>query len=206
MTDLSKGEIKAATIHELGIKFDDMLEAAKQEIARNEGAKTALLLASRKVSELLAHVDKDMDEGLFSDIEGPLLVAKAIKKYVQRAAEVLESGAASAENHQLITRGKAQAFELMIANMKTLHDMELAKMKSKREAEVEDSPESPRSRPVGVAPGKTLKERRLEEERMAASESSPVNPVEIVEPVKTTKPKPEKPKPKKSSVKRAANS
>lgn len=159
----SKSEIKAATVHELGVKFDDMLDTAKHEVSKSNGAKDALLLASKKVSELSSHIDKDMDEGTLSDISDPLSVAKTIKKYVQRAVGILESGATSAENHRLVMYGKVQALEQMISNMKKIHDMELLKAQNKHEAErSDDGLNDQRSRPVGVAPGKTLKERRLE--------------------------------------------
>lgn len=159
---MEKGEIKAATVHELGLKFDDMLEAAQKEVARNEGAKLAMLGASKKVGELVAHVDKDMDEGAFSNLDGPLAIAAAVKKYVIRACGVLDSGAVSAENHRLIGHGKILAFEQMISNMAKVRDMELEKVKQRQEM-ASGAASNPRSRPVGVSPGKTLKEQRQQE-------------------------------------------
>lgn len=157
---MDKGEIKAATVHELGCKFEDMLEASKQDESRNEGAKTALFAASKKVLELQVHVDKDLDDGAFGDVDGPLAVAALIKKYLTRAAAVLESGAASAENHRLLAQGRSTAFVQMIDNMKKLHDLELEKSVQRKLAEAE---EVVRHIP-GVHPGVSMKEQRLAEE------------------------------------------
>jgi len=167
---MDKGEIKAATVHELGCKFEDMLEAAKLDEARNEGAKTALLMASKKVSELSVHVDRDLDEGVFGNVDGPLAVAALIKKYLTRAAAVLESGAASAENHRLMSAGRSQAFQQMIENMRKLHDLELEKSVQRKLAEVEGERHIP-----GVHPGLSLKDQRLAEE-VPAKEVIPIVP------------------------------
>jgi len=163
---MDKGEIKAATVHEIGCKFEDMLEAAKLDESRNEGAKTALLVASKKVLELSVHVDKDLDEGVFGDVDGPLAVAALIKKYITRAAAVLESGAASAENHRLMSAGRSQAFQQMIENMRKLHDLELEKSAQRKLAEVEGERRIP-----GVHPGLPLKQQRQLEE--APTEPAP---------------------------------
>ena len=155
---MDKGEIKAATVHELGCKFEDMLEASKQDESRNDGAKTALFAASKKVLELQVHVDKDLDDGAFGDVDGPLAVAALIKKYLTRAAAVLESGAVSAENHRLISQGRMMAFGQMIENMKKIRDMELAKSEQRKLAEPSER------HTTGVHPGPALKEQRLTEE------------------------------------------
>lgn len=166
---MDKGEIKAATVHELGCKFEDMLEASKQDESRNEGAKTALLMASKKVTELQTHVDKDLDEGAFGDVDGPLAVAALVKKYLTRAATVLESGAASAENHRLMAAGKTQAFRQMIDNMKRLHDLELEKSAQRKLIEIEGDRRVP-----GVHPGPSLKEQRQLEKASAVSAPPPI--------------------------------
>lgn len=155
---MEKGEIKAATVHEIGCRFEDMLEAAKVDSARNEGAKVGLQAAAKKVLELQAHVDKDLDEGVFGDVDGPMAVASQVKKYVSRAVGVLESMSVTAENHRILMQGKVQAFQQMIDNMSKLHDMELEKTKAKQEAGAH------KRRVTGTHPGSTLKEQRKLEE------------------------------------------
>ena len=157
---MDKGEIRAATVHELGCKFEDMLEASKQDESRNEGAKGALHLAAKKVSELQAHVDKDLDEGVFANLDGPLAVAALVKKYITRACSILESGAVTAENHRLMAQGRSTAFHQMIDNMKKLHDLETEKVAQKKAADAEGV----LRRAVGTHPGVSLKEQRKLEE------------------------------------------
>jgi len=183
---MDKGELKAAVVHEIGCKTDDMLEAAKTEMSRHEGAKLALALASKQVAALGNHVDKDMDAGEFSNLDGPLEVAKAIKKYLQRATGVVDSGVASAENHRLIAQGKVQAFELVVGNMQKLKEIELAKSKVHREREAQlaaavkdgeaeaDKPEAEESgkpREPGTAPKVPLKARRQAEAVVPSSKA-----------------------------------
>jgi len=160
---MEKGEIKAATVHEIGVRFEDMLEAGRQEVSKNEGAKLALLMAIRQVNELAAHVDKDLDAGAFNDVTEPMAVATLVKKWLTRTCAVLETGSVSAENHRLIAQGRVQAFQQMIDNMKKLHDMELGKLEAKKATEKTGR----RGRATGTRPQASVKQRRLAEEAKA---------------------------------------
>lgn len=163
---MDKSEFKASVVHELGCKIDDMSEAAKLEIARNEGAKTALILASKKVSELNLNIDKDVDDGLVS-----LETATLIKKYVIRAVSILESGAVSAENYRLISQGKFQALEMVVGNLKKIHSAELEKSQARKDIDESDESRG-RNRVSGVGPSPSIKNKRLAEE--AAEVDTPV--------------------------------
>ena len=187
---MDKGEIKAATVHELGVKFDDMLDASRRDVDRNEGAKLAMLGAAKKVGDLAVHVDKDMDEGVFSNLDGPLAVAKVVKKYITRACGVLESGYQAAENHRLVAHGKVLAFEQMVGNMKKIHDQEMEKVRQRLEVATSEPSADVRSRLVGMAPARTLKEQRqgMQEE---ASAPEPV-PVQVVPSIPIRKSAPKK--------------
>jgi hypothetical protein len=167
---VDKSEFKAAVVSELGVKVEDMAEAAKLDVARNEGAKEALLIASKKVMELTVHVDKDLDEGLFSEAGEPLVVARLIKKYLSRAATVLESGSVSAENHCLIAQGRLQALQLVVTNMGKIRDAELEKSKQRQALDVG---EVATGRPVGTHPGLAIKEQR----QLETASTKPVPPV-----------------------------
>lgn len=168
---MDKSEFKAAVISELGVKVEDMAEAAKLDVAKHEGAKEALVLAVRKLSELLQHVDKDLDEGLLAEAGEPLIVAKFIKKYLTRAAAVLESGVVSSENQRLVSQGRHQALQTVVTNMSKVRDQELEKGKQ-RQALAEG--EETRGRPVGAHPGLSIKEQRQLEE--APTEPAPPDP------------------------------
>lgn len=164
---MDKSEMKAAVLHEVGVKSEDMCEAARLDAARHEGGISALLAAAKQIAGLAAHVDRDMDEGAFASLEGPLAVAGAIKKYLSRAVAVVESGMKAEDNQRLVCEGRAQAFKLMVDNMKRLHDQEVEK--SKQRQALADG-ESVVGRPVGTHPGLSIKEQRLLEE--AAMESA----------------------------------
>lgn len=169
---MNKGELKAAVVYEIGCKVDDMLEGATLDVARNEGAKNALMMATKKVSNLAVEVDRELDGGDFDKLGDPMEVAKLVKKYVTRAVAILESGAAGAENHRLISQGRAQAFELMVANMKKIRDGELEK------ARVRETDGGSRGHAVGVEPKPSIKARRLAEDDLVSDVSdTPDTPV-----------------------------
>jgi hypothetical protein len=172
---VDKSEFKAAVISELGVKVEDMAEAAKLDVAKNEGAKEALILAVRKLSELTQHVDKDLDEGLLSEAGEPLLVAGLIKKYLVRAAAVIESGVVSSENHRLLAQGRQQALQTVVTNMSKVRDQELEKG---RQRQALDVGEEVRGRPVGAHPGLTIKEQRKLE--TAPTEPAPAPVIKAV--------------------------
>lgn len=161
---MDKGELKAAVVHDIGNKVDDMLEAARADAASKLGANVALLACSKKVAELAAHVDKDFESGAFEGLEPPA-IAQAIKKYITRACAVIDSGAEAAARARLVADGKIQMAELMVGNLRKIHDAELAKSAARQQAEqVKDAAPSD-----GGRPPLPLKERRLAEEKAAAT-------------------------------------
>lgn len=185
-------EIRADLVHELGCKLDDMLEAAKFDGMRDEGAKMALQLSVKKIDELSLLVDKELDSDGFANLEEPLQIAKAIKKYLIKAHEILELGAAQAEQHRLVSQGRIQAYELMVGNMKRIHDMERGKAALRKAATISEETSSEIAvrapAPVGH-PGMTLKERRKLEDAETASNASQETPA----PEPTEVPQPEEP-------------
>jgi hypothetical protein len=175
---MDKSEMKAAVLHEVGAKSEDMCEAARLDAARHEGGITALLAAAKQIAGLAAHVDRDMDEGAFASLDGPLAVAGAIKKYLSRAVAVAESGMKAEDNQRLVCEGRAQAFKLMVDNLKKLHDQEMEKSKSRQAIA---TGEEVVGRPMGVHPGLSIKEqRRLEEATVQA-------PPEVLKPKRKPK-------------------
>lgn len=162
---MDKGELKAAVVHDIGNKVDDMLESARADAASKLGANIALLACSKKVAELAAHVDKDFEEGLFNELTEPHLIAQAIKKYITRACGVIDSGAEAAARARLVADGKIQMAELVVGNLKKVHDAELAKSAARQAAEVQA--EQAAIPPNGGRPALPLKERRLAEEKVA---------------------------------------
>ena len=197
---MDTNEVRAEFAHEIGCKLDDMLDAAKLDAARDEGAKNALQALVKRISELGLLVDKEMDEGLFSGVDGPMSVAAAIKKYIVRASAVLESGALQAESHRLMCCGRVQTLELIVGNMKKTYDMELGKAALRKEAVENGLPSHGRA--SGETPNLTLKERRrLEEDEViqpaisaAVVNSPPIEAKPVKAAAKSTKISKDKPR------------
>jgi hypothetical protein len=66
---VDKTKLRLDIIHSFGADFEDLLEKARYEVARNEGAKVALKTAQAKVAEICAHVEKDQEEGILDKAE-----------------------------------------------------------------------------------------------------------------------------------------
>jgi hypothetical protein len=162
---LEKTEARAAGIHEVGMRMDDLLEGAQQEVNRSEGAALGLLQASKAVIALNGHVDTDITEGKYD-----LVVAEHVKRYVARAAQVVETLAQKARNQQLAAMGQVQGMQTAVAVTKKMFDAEQAKGAAIASAVaiIAASPEGEdvdlRHRPEGVHPPRTIKEQRLAEE------------------------------------------
>jgi hypothetical protein len=158
---MDKSELKAHIVNDLGVRFEDMREAAKLDEAKNDGAQAALRALAKKIQELSIQVDKDLDAGLLGNLDGPLAVAAEIKKYLVRVGALIDMGAHAADNHKLMHQGRGAAFQQMIENMKKIYDAEMQKA-SERKAISEGAVTI--GRPQGISPGLSLKERRRMEE------------------------------------------
>jgi hypothetical protein len=161
---MDKGEIKAAAIHEMGVRVDDLLEATLIEQYRNEGASSALAAAVKKVGELSVICDKEMDEGLFD-----LATAKVIKKYVTRALAVVDTMAKTAENHRLLVTGKAKGLEAVVAELDNTKKVELGKAEHRQKVVEESRPKPPPPEPPPpiVPAAKKLTKKRATKKKAA---------------------------------------
>lgn len=155
---IEKAELKKAVAHEIGCRLDDLREGAEREVHAYDGARKAFSQGSKSVTELLKHVEKEMDEGAFNDLDGPLAVAAIIKKYVQRAANLLDNMQMNAEANHLKAQGKVEALAAAVSVPKKLWDEEHHKVEVARTAL--NGSAGPRS--VGTHPGDPLAERRAE--------------------------------------------
>jgi hypothetical protein len=182
-----KHEIKALTYHEVGVKMDDLLEGAKADLTRFDGAKQALIQGKQKVEELTLHVDKDMREELMSPEQASL-----VKRYLIRAVSVLQNLGIQSEIQYYQTQGRVAAMEKAVGITKGFYDAEKARFEAADAAEKEvllggveeEDSRRPSAREVGTHPGNAIADRK-EESKQAVEET----PVEIVseptdEPVK----------------------
>jgi hypothetical protein len=176
-----KHEVKVLTYHEMGVKLDDQLEAAKSEQSGFDGAKKAFALGRSKVEELTSHIDKDAKDGTL-DVEQATLV----KRWVLRSMEVLRNLGIQAEVQAYQAQGKVIALEKSVNIIKALHDNEkvlldsvvaLEKAIADGTVEVEDDPRRPVSRNTGEHPGDPLASRREEgAEPMVPEVETPLEP------------------------------
>lgn len=160
MSKRVKHEVKVLTYHELGMKLDDQLDAAKAEQSSFEGSKKAFALGRAKVEELTAHIDKDVRDGTL-DLEQSTLA----KRWVLRAVAVLQNLGIQAEVQGYQAQGKVMALTQAVNHTKVLHDQEKSLLDAAIAAESQSSVETvdsgrPAVRAMGEHPGNPLADRR----------------------------------------------
>jgi len=102
-----KSQVKILTAEALGRDIEKMIEGAHKKVFLQQGAKEGLELGSSKVSELLSHIDKDLEKGIIGEIESePLKIAEYVKRYIQRCVGILDNLATQAEVARLICAGQ----------------------------------------------------------------------------------------------------
>jgi len=196
---IEKAETKIAVASELGAKIEDILEAAKKEVSRWEGSVSAFSQASKACEALGEHVDRDVTDGVY-DLE----VAKVVKRYVDRAAQLTKNLMAQAENNRISTVGKVAALDTTVQVVAKYRDEEVGRVSAFRAAlasgqiKVEDGGGMSVA-DGGVRPARSIKEQRLAE---AAAEAKAAEPT--VEAAAATEP--ETPRAKRTRRKRVADS
>jgi hypothetical protein len=160
-----------------------MLDAAKAEVFRDEGQAAALHAAVKRIADVIKLVDKDLDADAFAEVQEPLQVASVIKKYIAHITSILESGARSADDHKFVCQGRVQALELVVGNMKKLHNLERLQAVQHLPSEASVS-QVDISRVVALP----LRERRrLEEEAEKAALETPVLKTKVGRPKRSKK-------------------
>jgi hypothetical protein len=175
-----KHEIKAAALHEMGMKLEDVLEAAKMELAKFRGVQEANKELMQKVEDLCAHVDNDLKSGVFD-----ITTAGHVKKYILRAVEVVRNLGIQAEVNAYTSQGRIQGTQKTIALTKAMFDTErasVAAMDAAEKALATGEELRPHERVAGVHPGNPLADR--------VRKSDPTPPVDVSAPTEPP-PKPE---------------
>jgi polyhydroxyalkanoate synthesis regulator phasin len=136
---IEKAEVKLAAAHELGCRLDDVLEGARKDSLRQEGARAAFQVAARSVQDLVPVVDQDLDSGELS-----LEDATKVKRYLIRAVTILDNLQKQANNQQLLVSGKIQGLEAGVQVAQKFHTDESVRLQALRNP--------PQQAPVGEAP------------------------------------------------------
>ncbi len=177
-----KLEIRKQTAQDIGVRVEDRFEAMKLEQARAQGAHEMALQLQRQVEALHAHVDKEIDAGLYPDLK----FASIIKQWVTRASAVCGSGAQSAANSVLVAKGKVQAVEDALKIIASVHQDAAKRLALLQSATPdEDGPPSPASaqpglRVDGERPRESIRARREREAKQEAAAGSSDPPAEPV--------------------------
>lgn len=156
-------ELRASGMHDVGVRMDDLLEGARKEVLRCDGAVSGLQQCAKAVGELTPHVDRDVDEGKY-DLE----TAKQIKLYLSRAIQVVQNLGMNASNQRMLSAGQVQMAEVAVSVTKKMYDGEMQKSAAIAAAEASPVSADGRGRVVGMHPSATIKEQRLAEEAAPA--------------------------------------
>ncbi len=162
-------EVKAKTLHDIGVRVDDFLEGAKRELAECNGAKTAGEHIARRLAEMSKALDVEMaaSEGKLEKEAYDLQ-----KKVWAEALAIVQQVAYTSNEQYLRCQGKISALENTVKWTKNLHDAASAQADAMRRGDLveEDSGKLP-----GAAPGDAavIPLRRMEG-------THPGNPLEVL--------------------------
>jgi hypothetical protein len=118
-----KSEVKIGTVHELGCRLDDSLDAATREMYKGEGAAEALHQATAAFEKFAKNVDEEIREGI-TDLES----ARFVKRYIGLMLNALTSMEKSAESAKMANVGRVHAFKQAVQIAKQMKDEEMTKL------------------------------------------------------------------------------
>jgi hypothetical protein len=125
-----KSEIKQAAAHEIGVRVEDALEAARKEVASMEGRQSAFLDAASLVDDTIKAVQRDIDAGTVALDAGTLLVGR-----LKRLAEAVRHQSVKATTLRNMAAGKVQGLENTVKLISNIVESEKARLEAaKRQA------------------------------------------------------------------------
>jgi len=160
---LEKAKLRERVFHEVGVKFDDLLEEARFEAERRKGAKKALVLAAAKVTNHEQKVDQAFAQGALTQSQSDL-----VRKYVRQCGGIVRNLLESSQIGILEQSGSVKTLEMCVMEVKRLHEIELEKAVILEMHENGEIPESddPKDRYEGIHPGSNIKDKRIEEDKI----------------------------------------
>lgn len=115
---------RIGAINELGIKYDDMREAAEREVLRKEGFCAALNEVQQStLKTIFERVDADRDAERFD-----IPTSSLIKEYLAKVHAALDNLKAASERQRLIAEGRAIGIRDAIVFAKKTLDAEKAQL------------------------------------------------------------------------------
>lgn len=125
---IQKSELQAAMANNIGASIEDRLGAVQNEIQQYDGAQQALVQAMKSLEGLFKHVDQDVDEGKYADLEGPLQIAGVVKNYIKKAIGLVDNLATSSKIQGIRARGKAEGVQDAMIIVKKVREQAEAKI------------------------------------------------------------------------------
>lgn len=124
---VTKAEIKAGAVHEIGCRLDDQLEAAARQIGHFAGSVSGCVSASKKIGALTLAIQRDLDAGALAMPETPIELAKMLTHQIKRATAIADAEAQAFSNRRIQQEGIAAGLRLAIGTTKQIHDAAAAK-------------------------------------------------------------------------------
>ena len=147
--------VKIGLLHEIGVELDDCLENLQRDSSMANGAKTAIVTASKAIEEFLIN-------GITKDIaSGDLTPANAViaRKYVSKCLEFLKGYETAAALTYTEKRGQEEAYTTFRNKVKYLYDQEQTKLNNFNAAATRlESEDNKRNRNVGQDVARRKKE------------------------------------------------
>lgn len=169
-----KLDVQLTTLGDHGDKLDALLEAAKQGFYRVEGEKSAYRKALEKVQDLGAHIDKDLEEGKFSEFgEHAMPIAALVKKWILRAGGVLDNLSLASDAARIRAQGQIDGLAAAVGLTQREYDRMFGR-KQEQDALISsgldiDSVQRERA----LSPAEDIRRRKEEAREEKAAEASP---------------------------------
>lgn len=125
---VEKSEVIIAVLEDIGARAEDQLEAFKAEEQRIAGAVDAYRAGQAAVTTLLGHVDKDLESSQLDEAH-----AAVVKRYVERAVQMLSNLALRAEGQRFMAGGQVAAQRKVVSGLDKRRQEEQAKLQKERE-------------------------------------------------------------------------
>lgn len=120
----AKTQIKISTISELGVRYDDMREAAEKEVFRKEGYLLALgEIQQSTLKSVFERVDAERDTGRFD-----IPTSSLIKEFLAKVHAAVDNLKLVNERHRTLAEGRAIGLRDAISLAKKHVDVEKAKL------------------------------------------------------------------------------
>lgn len=182
---------RIGAINELGVKYDDMREAAEREVLRKEGFCAALNEVQQStLKSVFERVDADRDADRFD-----IPTSSLIKEYLAKVHAALDNLKGASERQRLIAEGRVVGIRDAIAFAKKALDAEKAQLATV-EAQVRSGAITVEA--TGIAPVEArpdarnqavvdLQRRRAEAKAAKAAAAVTVAPTDVPEPAPAPK-------------------